>query len=338
MQLARFPVRLAPTARSDRRSIIPPARSRELTKISLPDYIVEPPDILLVDAIRLMPKPPYRIDVLDTVQINVSESLPNEPISGVYLVEQDGSVNLGLAYGPVRVAGLTTDQARLAIENSLRSILKNPKVTVGLAQSRGLQQAIRGEHLVRPDGTISLGTYGCIYVAGKSLKQIKCDIERHLSQFLANPEVAVDVLGFNSKVYYVIFDGGGFGQQVFRQPITGNETVLDAISQVNGLPAVSSRKKIWVARPGPCDSGCYQVLPVNWDAITQGGSTCTNYQLLPGDRIFVKADPFIHLDNVLAKMFAPIERVLGITLLGSSVANSFRRNNNNNSVGVITGF
>ena len=38
----------------------------------------------------------------------------------------------------------------------------------------------------------------------------------------------MDVQGFNSKLYYVILDGGGAGQQVVRLPVTGNETVLDA--------------------------------------------------------------------------------------------------------------
>ena len=53
--------------------------------------------------------------------------------------------------------------------------------------------------------------------------------------------MSVDVLAYNSKVYYVIMDGGGYGQQIVRLPCTGNETVLDAIAQVNGLPQVASK-------------------------------------------------------------------------------------------------
>ena len=45
----------------------------------------------------------------------------------------------------------------------------------------------------------------------------------------------------NSKVYYIITDGAGSGEQVFRFPVTGSETVLDAISQIGGLPPVSSK-------------------------------------------------------------------------------------------------
>src|SRR5262249_56263464 len=64
-------------------------------------------------------------------------------------------------------------------------------------------------------------------------------------------DVNVDVIAFNSKVYYVITDGGGFGEQVRRFPVTGSETVLDAISNIAGLPAVASKKRIWGARRTP---------------------------------------------------------------------------------------
>ena len=41
--------------------------------------------------------------------------------------------------------------------------LKDPKAVVSLSQSRALQQ-IRGEHLVQPDGTVNLGTYGSVRI------------------------------------------------------------------------------------------------------------------------------------------------------------------------------
>lgn len=306
---------------------------RELAKVSLPPYVIEPPDILLIDALKLVPLPPYHIEPLDVLQIQVAATLPDQPVNGVYTVTPDGLLVLGFSYGAVRVAGLTLEEAEAAIRNQLARSLKNPQIALALAQFRGLQQT-RGEHLVRPDGTISLGTYGCVYVTGLTLCQARAAIERHLSQFILNPEISLDVFAYNSKVYYVITDGGGFGQQVFRFPVTGNETVLDAIGQINGLPAVASKRKIWVARPAPAHWGCDQVLPVDWNAITQGGSTNTNYQIFPGDRIYVKADCLIAIDNALAKLFSPIERIFGITLLGNFTARSFGSGGGLNNTGI----
>jgi polysaccharide export outer membrane protein len=311
----------------------------ELAKVSMPAYVIEPPDILLLDPIRVVPRPPYRLEPFDQLVIGVSNALADQPISGVYVVSPDGVITFGFSYGSVRVVGMTIEEAEQAIRAHLARVLNNPQVAIVLREFRGLQQT-RGEHLVRPDGTINLGIYGCVYVAGMTISQAKCVIEEHLSQFLYKPQIALDVLAYNSKVYYVIYDGGGYGQQVYRFPITGNETVLDAIGNVTGLPAVSSTKRIWVARPSPANWSCDQVLPVDWRAITQGGSTATNYQLFPGDRIYVKADALVALDNALAKIFSPIERILGITLLGSSTVQSFRNNNNRNgnNTGFVVGF
>jgi polysaccharide export outer membrane protein len=101
--------------------------------------------------------------------------------------------------------------------------------------------------------------------------------------------------------------------------------VLDAISQIYGLPLVSSTKHIWVARPNGEDPCRAQVLPVDWQALTRCGSPATNYQLMPNDRVYVQADPLITTNNALAKVFAPLERVLGITLLGSSTVQSIQQ-------------
>jgi len=318
-----------------RRDVAPaPMQPRELEKVTHPEYVIEPPDELLLDAIRVVPLPPYRVSVLDQLYIQSTRSLPDEPIAGTYQVEPEGYVRLGPNYGSVLLVDMTLDEAGKAVEQHLRRLIRDPAtVTVTLAQSRALQQ-IRGPHLVKPDGTVHLGLYGSVRVAGMTLAEARSTIEAHLSQYLLRPEVAVDVAGFNSKVYYVVTDGGGAGEQVARLPSTGNETVLDAVAQIGGLPTVSSKKRIWVSRPSPAGSCAPQLLPVDWCAVTRGGDASTNYQLLPGDRVYVMADPLVTTDTVLGRIIAPIERVFGITLLGNSVGRAVAgRNggNNNNS-------
>jgi protein involved in polysaccharide export with SLBB domain len=145
------------------------------------------------------------------------------------------------------------------------------------------------------------------------------------------------VSGYNSKVYYVITDGGGYGEQVIRLPITGNETVLDAVSQINGLSAVSSRHHIWVARPVPADLHSELVLPVDWIGITQHGNTATNYQLIPGDRVYVRAQSLITLDTQIARIISPVERIFGITLLGASTYQTVNNAGNRTNTGTGSG-
>jgi polysaccharide export outer membrane protein len=308
---------------------------KELSKVSLPEYVIEPPDILDLELVRGAPLPPYRLEPGDILQIQVPDALPNEPLSGIFLVEPNGAINLGLSYGAVQVAGMTVDEARAVIRRQLLRVLKEPRPIVTLYQTRGLAQTISGLHLVRVDGTVSLGVYGSVYVAGLNLRQARYAIEKHLSHYINRPLLSLDVSGFNSKVYYVVYDGGGYGMQIYRLPITGNETVLDALGLVNGLPAVSSTHRIWVARPSPCENGCDQVLPVDWKAVVEGGSTATNYQILPGDRIFVKADALISIDNWVAKFLSPLERLMGFALLTGATIQTFKISNGT-GVGFVT--
>jgi polysaccharide export outer membrane protein len=197
-------------------------------------------------------------------------------------------------------------------------------------------QQIDFVNVVRSDGTVGLGIYGSAFVAGLTIDQAKNAIATQLhetgnqklevSQIVK--ELNVDVLGFNSKTYYIITDGGGYGQRVYRFYHTGNETVLDAISNIGGIPREGSRKKIWVARATP-GSAHPMVLPVDWKGISQLGGMSTNYQIYPGDRIFIQSDALIATDIWLNKILSPVERVMSTILLTTGIANSIHNLRNN---------
>ena len=273
---------------------------RELKKVSLPDYIIEPPDILLIEVHGARRIQTMELSTGELLDIRVGNTLSIDQVdydatrasgqlNGTYRIQSDGQIDLGPGHGKVAVRDLSITDARRLVELHLRRTLNNPRVYVDRATGRDERQ-ITGEHLVRPDGTVSLGTYGSIYVAGLTLNQIERAIQRHVSGRLLDPRINLDVLACNSKVYYVVINSAGGGEQVFRFPSTGNETVLDAIAQTNGVAQLGSKKRVWIARPAPPSLGYEQVLEVDWDAIVRGGQTCTNYQILPGDRVYVRAN------------------------------------------------
>lgn len=274
---------------------------RELNKVSLPSYVIEVPDVVRLDAARLIPGPAYRLAPQDRLYVLAKPGtvFDEGPINGVYPVDPDGTIDLGAQYrGRVAVADLTADEAREAVQAHLRRVAKAAEVSVALAQA-GALPPVAGSYPVRPDGTIGLGAYGDVYVNGLTRAQAKRAIEAHLWAFLAGPEVSVDVSASHSKSYYVITDSPVAGEQVVRLPHRGNETVLDAVAHVGGLAAAPG-KTVWVARPAPPEAGGDTVLPVDWCGITRKGRTGTNYQLLPGDRVFVVSRPPARLGRLLA--------------------------------------
>jgi protein involved in polysaccharide export with SLBB domain len=109
--------------------------------------------------------------------------------------------------------------------------------------------------------------------------------------------VFVDVTAYNSKLYYVLGEVASPGSL----PITGNETVLQAVQYAGGLLPTADAEKIHVVRPGR-DGKPARTYKVNLLAIERRGETATNYQLFPGDRIVVGA-------NELGETKAEIERL-----------------------------
>lgn len=141
---------------------------------------------------------------------------------------------------------------------------------------------------VQTDGNIDLGFLGDVYVAGLTLEEVEQKLTRRYrvvadAQGVREPvRVSVRLLnGRDSKRFYVL----GTVTNPNSYPITGNETVLDAIL-LAGLRSNSLPDKAYLVRPHPI-GGHDQIFRIDWCGITQRGDTLTNYQLLPGDRIYV---------------------------------------------------
>jgi protein involved in polysaccharide export with SLBB domain len=179
-----------------------------------------------------------------------------------------------------------------------------------LVQPADLDSPIRlpGDQPVLTDGTINLGRYGQLVVAGKTVPEIEADIRAQVQTYLASqprrparpadnrdlgaeprlPEpgdvgpITVRIVTRVSKVYYVLGEVNAPGSFV----LNGRETVLDGILAAGGLTDRGSRRNIILSRPTQPDS-CRVVLPICYNQIVQLGDTSTNYQLAPGDRIYV---------------------------------------------------
>jgi polysaccharide export outer membrane protein len=248
------------TVRTPEEKIAKSNLPREFTKVSMPDYVVEPPDLLVVE---------------------VLEALPGRAVTGERLVKPDGRISLGF-YGEVYVAGLTTDEIKEKIVLHMRKFV--PDEVLGLNE-------------IDPKD-------------GKAKEVPPRESNR----------VFVDVTAYNSKFYYVQGDVAAPG----RLPITGNETVLDAINFAGGLIPTAAPNNIRLVRPAPPGACCEQVLPVNFSAIVSGGDPTTNYQLMPGDRLMVYRDPIIRGTIFIDRLAAPFQTVVNSMLQYSFMARSIK--------------
>lgn len=296
--------------------------ARELDKVAMAEYRIAPPDSLSLSSLSFIPKEPYIVQPLDILSVNSVGTFEAEPVQGPYQVDTDGYVSLGASYGRVRVAGQTIKEAENSILRQLSITLGRPAVSITLLQTASTTQ-IDGEHFVSQDGFISLGTFGRVFVTGLTTSEAREKIEKHLAQYIAEPKVGVEVVSFNSQRYFIVLQGTSTGDRTVQVPVTGNETVLDAISQLGELPRISS-KRIWVARPS-VDGTCDQVMPVDWKNVVRNASHHTNYQLFPNDRVYVAEDRLLRVDAMVARLTAPIEPIFGPALLGTQAIQSANR-------------
>jgi polysaccharide biosynthesis/export protein len=245
---------------------------------TLPPYVIDPPDILTITPVQLVPKESTRVAPLDKVRIEVHGTLVDQPITGMFQVDSSGEVVLGPAYGAVKISGLMRLEAQDVVKKKLLELLTQPEVALTIDESRR-ESGITGKHLVAPDGRINLGIYGTVSVAGLTVTEARAALETKLSESFAEPKVVVDLSAFNSKVFYAVV-----ANQIHRLPITGSETIMDVMSQLSAGP--DGVDSISISRPASATSKARN-LEVHWKEVVQGDDT-TNYQIVPGDRVFVK--------------------------------------------------
>lgn len=65
---------------------------------------------------------------------------------------------------------------------------------------------VNDDFLAAPDGTVNLGCYGSVYLAGCSVSEAQAKIRPLIG---TNSSITLRVVGYNSKVYYLIHDANG---------------------------------------------------------------------------------------------------------------------------------
>lgn len=170
-----------------------------------------------------------------------------------------------------------------------------------------------GDQTVLPDGTIELGSFGTLMVAGKSVKEVERDVQEIITAKVAarkptkgdkeilqasgvsdsgygeanryalpvDNSTTVRLVRQESALFYVLGEVNAPG----AYPLLGNETVLDAILAAGGVSALANDHKIILTRPS--ENGEPLILPVCYQSIVQLGKANGNFQLRPGDRIYV---------------------------------------------------
>jgi polysaccharide biosynthesis/export protein len=134
--------------------------------------------------------------------------------------------------------------------------------------------------LVLPDGKISFPLIGMFRAAGKTVPELKQEIEEAMIKYVPDPVVTVEVRQVNSMLIYVIGRVNTPGKFILNT----NVTVLQALAMAGGLNPFAKKDKIRIIRQS---GNRHSVLPFLYDSVVEDANLEQNIRLKRGDVVVV---------------------------------------------------
>jgi polysaccharide export outer membrane protein len=151
------------------------------------------------------------------------------------------------------------------------------KVVVGVYDDPKL---LPQEITVTPDGKISYPLVGELLVGGKTVEQVRLEMETRLRKYVSDPIATVMVTDVKGNVVYVIGQVNKPGAIIMNPTIN----VLQALSMVGGANPYAKLDGIIVIRSS---SAGQRVLSFKYGAVSSGKDLAQNVQLESGDVVVV---------------------------------------------------
>lgn len=137
-----------------------------------------------------------------------------------------------------------------------------------------------GDHLVRPDGMITLPLLGDVRAAGLRPGQLAEQIRTAAAKYLTESNVSVVVRQINSRKVFIT----GEVRTPGAYPLTSPRTIMQLIALAGGLTEFADAKNIMLMR---ISNGQQQTYKFNYHDVSRGKGLPQNQQLQPGDTVVV---------------------------------------------------
>jgi polysaccharide biosynthesis/export protein len=172
---------------------------------------------------------------------------------------------------------------------------------------------VSGQYTINMEGKIQYEFVGDLPVSGYTKEQVTEVIAKKLSTYIVNPQVTVKIVGYNSKIVYVVGEVGRPGKIFMRgDTISVREALLDA-----GLPLLSANTSK-ASMFTPSDKGKVERRSVNVDDLLYKGDLRQNFVMRPGDTLYLPATFWAKAMRVITPVTQPVGQAAsaGRTVVG----------------------
>lgn len=134
--------------------------------------------------------------------------------------------------------------------------------------------------VVRPDGFISFPLVGEVSASGKTVAELKSELEGKLKRFVPEVILFIEAKQINSLVIYVIGKVNNPGRFLLGVDVN----ILQALATAGGLNPFAKGRKIKIFRHGSNET---TIFPFNYDEVVDGKHLEQNIHLKRGDVVVV---------------------------------------------------
>lgn len=165
---------------------------------------------------------------------------------------------------------------------------------------------VSGQFVINSEGNIQYNFVGDVPMAGLTKKKVEEVLIQKLSQYIISPEVNIKIVGYNSKVVYVVGEVGRPGK-IYMQGDT--ITVREALVQA-GLPLLSAKtgKSKLIT---PAANSRPLTKNVNIHKLLYEGDLRENLVMKPGDTLYIPPTILAKALRVIQPVAQPIGEAAG---------------------------
>jgi polysaccharide export outer membrane protein len=141
-------------------------------------------------------------------------------------------------------------------------------------------EALTKQVVVRPDGWISFPLIGDIQAAGRTVEELRQEIQTRIKTYVPDAPVTVMVMKVGSPKVYVVGKVAKPGVYIMGEPMR----VMQVLAVAGGATPFADKNSILIIRE---ENNKQVVYKFNYDKVSKGKELEQNINLKPGDTVVV---------------------------------------------------